>query len=110
MKMRTAAAVALLGILAVIAARLAPPYVRNHQLKAYLEQMARSPEAAALPAEMVRIRVLERARQLGLPVRGEQVRVDRDSSSTSIELRYVVPVDIYVSTVDLHFRPRARWR
>jgi len=108
--MRTAVAVVLLGILAVIAARLAPPYVRNHQLKAYLQQLSQNPETASLTGEMLRIRVVDRARQLGLPVRSEQVRVDRGASFTSIELRYVVPVDVYVSTVDLHFRSRARWR
>lgn len=105
--MRLAVAIVLLAVFIVIAARLTPAYFHNRDLKAYIEEVAGSREGAALPVEMLRTRVISRARQLGLPVRGDQVRITRGTAGLSIEIRYAVPVDIYISTVDLHFHPRA---
>jgi hypothetical protein len=105
--MRIASAIILLAVFVVIAARLTPPYFQNRDLKAYIEEVTESQEGATLPIEMLRTRVISRARQLGLPVGGDQVRITRGGAGLSIEIRYAVPVDIYISTVDLHFHPRA---
>ena len=105
--MRLAVAIVLLAVFIVIAARLTPAYFHNHDLKTYIDEVAGSREGATLPVEMLRTRVISRARQLGLPVRGDQVRITRGTAGLSIEIRYAVPVDIYISTVDLHFHPRA---
>ena len=108
--MRLAAAILLLAVLVVMAARLTPPFFENHQLQAYLVQVAASRENASVPLEVLRIRLVDKARQMGLPVRGSDVRVTRGQAGTSIDIRYVVPVDCYVSTIDLHLHARARAR
>ncbi len=105
--MRLAVAVILLAAFVVIAARLVPPYFHHYQFKDYIEQMADSPETAGLPEEMLRIRVIDGARRRGLPVRAGQVHISRGASGLGIDVRYVVPVDIYVSTVILHFHTHA---
>ncbi len=104
---RLAVAVVLLVAFGVIAARLVPPYFHHYQFKGYIEQMADSQETGGLPEEMLRIRVIDGARRRGLPVQAGQVRISRGASGMSIDVRYVVPVDIYVSTVILHFHTHA---
>ncbi len=108
--MRIAVALLLLAVFIVITARLVPPYFHDREFKAYIDDVASSPQSATLPVEMLRVRVIDRARQLGIPLRGDQVRVAREASVLKIDIRYVVPVDIYVSTVDLHFHARAGTR
>ncbi|MGB9606204.1 MAG: hypothetical protein ACPL88_10060, partial [Bryobacteraceae bacterium] len=60
--------------------------------------------------EWIRARVVNRAAQLGLPVRSDQVRLDRSRGRLELEVPYVAPVDLGPYTVDLHFRPRAGQR
>jgi hypothetical protein len=105
--MRLAVAVLLLAVFVMIAVRLTPPFFENRDLQAYIDQVAASHESAALPLEVLRIRLIDKARQMGLPVHGDQVRVTRGGAGTSIDIRYVVPVDFYISSTDLHFHARA---
>jgi hypothetical protein len=105
--MRLAVAVLLLAVFVVMGVRLTPPLFENRQLQAYLEQAAASRESAALPLEVLRVRIIDKARQLGLPVRASDVRVTRGQAGTSIDIRYMVSVDFYVSTIDLHLHARA---
>ena len=104
--MRFAVALLLLVVLVVMAVRLTPPLFENRQLRTYLEQIAASRESATLPLEMLRIRIVGKARQMGLPVRADDVRVTRGPTGLSIDIRYVVSVDVYVSTIDLHLHAR----
>ena len=104
--MRLAIAVLLLAVFVVMAVRLTPPFFENRDLQAHIEQVAVSPESAALHTEVLRMRLLERVRRMGLPVRGDQIRITRSKAGTSIDIRYVVPVDFYLTTIDLHFHPR----
>jgi hypothetical protein len=105
--MRLALAVLLLAVFVVVGVRLTPPFFENRQLQAYIEQVAASRESAALPLEVLRIRLIDKARRMGLPVRGDEVRVTRGPAGPSIDIRYVVPVEFYVSTIDLHLHARA---
>jgi hypothetical protein len=104
--MRLAVALLLLVVFIVMAVRLTPPLFENRQFRAYLDQVAASPESATLPLEMLRIRIVGKARQMGLPVRAGDVRVTRGPAGPSIDIRYVVSVDFYVSSIDLHLHAR----
>ncbi|MCE5307589.1 MAG: hypothetical protein LLG20_08090 [Acidobacteriales bacterium] len=106
-QVRLAVAAILLAAFGVIAARLVPPYLHNYEFKGYLEETVDSKETASLREEMLRIRVIDGARRLGLPVQAGQVHISHSASGMSIDVRYVVPVDIYISTVILHFHTRA---
>jgi len=108
--MRFAVAVLLLAVFIVAAVRLTPPFFEHRDLQAYVEQVAASQESATLPSEVLRIRLIDKARRMGLPVHADQVRVTRGKAGTSIDIRYVVPVDLYISTTDLHFHARAGTR
>jgi len=101
---RWAAGAAVLGALLGFGVLLVPHYRRNATFEQALEGIVRQGE---LPEEVLRTRVLDQAARLGLGVRAGQVRVRRTEAGVRIEVRYAIPVDLSVYTVDLHFRARA---
>ena len=104
---RAVAALAGLVVFTIILARLAPLYFKNLELQRFLDDTVQETSSATAPDDMLRARIVDRASRLGLPVRGDQIRVDRAGGRLVIDLRYAVPVDFGLSSVDLHFRPRA---
>lgn len=100
---RIAAGVGVLVILAAVAAALIPPYFDNMQLQRYLDdavELAQSPD-------LLRADIVNKAAQLGLPVRTGDVRVTRTGNGLRVDIVYVIRVDLPLYTVDLHFHPAA---
>lgn len=84
---------------------MAPVYFRNLELQRFVEGLR-----AAAPSstdDVLRARVLAEAADLHLPVKAENVRIERAEGNVRIEVRYVVRVDLPLYTVDLHFYPGA---
>ena len=86
---------------------LLPVYVRNFQFERSLEKIAADTESSTRADDLLRVRVLDRAARLGLPIRPDQVRFRRSKEGLGIEVRYVVPIDLPLYSVDLHFHPSA---
>jgi hypothetical protein len=101
-----AAALILTG-LAVAAVLMLPPYFQNLEFQRYLEQVVRQVDVAAYPPDLVRAQVLNKAAGMGLPVRGDQVSVERSGGGYRIRVLYIRRVDLLLYTVDLHFRSSA---
>ncbi len=87
--------------------RLAPYYVRNYQLQQYVEAVTQRVENREKADDLLRTWVVEKAANLQLPVKAENVQVKRSGEALRIDVRYVVRVDLPVYTVDLHFYPGA---
>lgn len=104
---RIVGGLAVLALLAVFAVRLLPVYLKNFQFEQYLEETVQLPATLERADALVRADVVNRAAQLGLPVRIDQVRVRRTEGHVRIEVLYIVPVDLPLYSVDLHFRPSA---
>ena len=105
---RTAAGVMVLLLMLVLAARLAPPYLRNLEFQnAMTEVLQRAAASDGSDAAILK-GVLDQAARLGLRVDPKDVRVRRAQGWLQVELRYEVPVGLPLYSVDLHFRPRAR--
>lgn len=102
--LRIGAAVVILAGLAVSAVLMLPPYYRNLEFQRRLEQLAQQSDAATQPAEVVRTQALSAAAELGLPVRSDQIAVERAGERYRLRVLYVRRVDLLVYTVDLHFR------
>jgi hypothetical protein len=94
-------------ILIVIGAFLVLPYAANWRLQGYLNDLADDPATAKNSAETVRTKVLNEAAGLGLPVHSEDVHVGVTQGTVSIDVLYIVHVDVAGYTIDLHFRPAA---
>jgi len=106
-RLRIAAAILILIILAFMGARLLPLYLENMRLQSYVEGIARNAENRTRPDDALRVAVLEKAAFLGLPVKADNVHIKRSSDSVRIDVRYIVHVDFPMYTVDLHFYPGA---
>lgn len=105
--LRPAAGAAVLLMLALIALLLIPPYVQNWKLQRFVNELHDDPAAAAQPVDAIRVRILNRAAALGLPVHNNDVHVTQSSGALRIDVLYVVHVDVAGYAVDLHFRPAA---
>lgn len=102
--LRIGAALAILAGLALSAVLMLPPYFRNLEFQRRLEQLAQQSDVATQPAEVVRTQALNAAAELGLPVRSDQVAVERAGERYRLRVLYVRRVDLLIYTVDLHFR------
>ncbi|MFB3826387.1 MAG: hypothetical protein ACE15B_06440 [Bryobacteraceae bacterium] len=104
---RLGAAAAVLAALIFFAARLAPIYYRNYQLQRHVENITQRVENFTKSDDLLRTWVVEKAADLDLPVRANNVQIRRSPESLRIDVRYVVRVELPVYTVDLHFYPGA---
>jgi len=106
-RVRIAAGAAVLGILAFFLLRLAPRYLDNLELQRFVEQTAARAENQAHSDDLLRTWIVEKAASLDLPVKADQVQVRRLPGQMRIEVRYVVPIDLTLYQVDLHFASSA---
>ncbi len=104
---RRAAGVLVLAAAAVVCAQLAPVYWKAWRFGRFVAEVAAHPEHRGRADEWVRAQLVNRAAELSLPVRSDQVRLERAGGRLEVEVRYVAPVNFAFYTVDLHFRPRA---
>ena len=104
---RLLAALALLVVFVYICGGLAPYLFQNLRLQRYVENLTQSADISTRSTAEVRSQVLERARELGLPVEAGDVQVEAVGGSIRIAVRYVVPVGFPGYTVKLHFAPSA---
>jgi uncharacterized protein DUF4845 len=86
---------------------LVPPYIENWKLQRYVNELVEDPATAALQPEVIRTKIVSRARNLGLPVQDSDVQIARVQDAVRINVLYLVHVDVAGYTVDLHFRPSA---
>jgi len=112
---RIVAAAAVLAALAFFILMFAPIYIRNMELQSFVATVPRRVEnqtkSGAPPSDdLLRTWVLEKARQLDLPVTADDVQIHRSPASDrveSIDVHYLVRVDLPGYTVNLHFYPGA---
>jgi hypothetical protein len=104
---RVAAALVILGGLVFFLAAFAPLYFRNLKLQNYVSEIARRADPGSQSDEALKRMVLERARQLQLPVSQEDVHVLHTPRGARIDVRYFVEVRLPGYSVNLHFYPGA---
>jgi hypothetical protein len=112
---RIAASIAVLLAFLYFIASFAPVYYRNYQLQSYVATLPQRVEsqtrAGSAPSDdVVREWVLEKARELRLPVVAADVQIQRAPAGgpvQSIGVQYKVRMDLPGYTVNLHFYPGA---
>jgi len=104
---RVAAAVAVLAALVFLIAVFSPIYVHNLELQNFVTEIAARPDAASKSDDLLRTLVLDKAHDLHLPVRNDNVKIEHAPEGMRIDVRYFVRVDLPGYTVDLHFYPGA---
>jgi hypothetical protein len=104
---RIAAGCLVLAALAFFAVLFAPVYIRNLKLQNYVDEMTHRVENEKQSDEVLRSRVLEKAHQLGLPVREDNVHIFRSADGLRIDVQYAVTVTAPFYSVGIHFYPGA---
>jgi len=104
---RVAAAIAVLAGLVFLLGMFAPYYFRNLELQNFVSGITRRGESQTKSDDVLRTWVIDKAHELGVPVREDNVHVMRSPDGVRIDVRYAVRVTLPGYTVDLHFYPGA---
>jgi len=104
---RVAAAVVLLAGLLLFAILFLPIYIHNLQLQNFVADVTERRDSASRSDDLLRTWVLDKAHQLDLPVRPDNVKIAHSPDGMRIDVRYQVRVDLPGYTVNLHFYPGA---
>ena len=104
---RIAAAIAVLAALLGFGVLFAPIYAGNLKLQSYVAEITHRVDSQNQPDEALRQNVLNKARELDLPVRADNVQITHLPDGLRIDVRYFVRVTLPGYTVDLHFYPDA---
>jgi len=104
---RLAAAALVLAALLAFTAMFAPIYIRNLELQNFVSDVAQRVENRTNSDDVLRTWVLDKAHELDLPVKEDNVQVIRSREGVRIDVRYFVRVTLPGYTVDLHFYPGA---
>jgi hypothetical protein len=104
---RIAASIIVLGVLGGFGVLFTPIYIHNLQLQQYVADLTHNAEAHSATDQSLRDNVLKKAGELDLPVKADNVHIDRVGDDLRIDVRYFVRVTLPLYTVDLHFYPGA---
>lgn len=104
---RIAAALAVLAALLGFAALFTPIYLDNLKLQSFVAEITHRPESLGQSDDALREVVVSKAKELDLPVKADNVHINRLPGSLRIDVQYFVRVNLPGYTVDLHFHPGA---
>ena len=106
-KWRMAAGGLVLLLLAVFGIRLVPLYYSNYQLQRFVSATTQRVGNRTKSDDLLRTWMVDKATSLDLPVKANDVHIDRSGDGLRIDIRYAVRVDLPGYTVSLHFYPGA---
>lgn len=104
---KTVVTLAFLATVVYVSFKVIPVYVNSYELEDFIRSQNPFWLTQHAPAEAIRDQVLNKARELELPVGRDQVNVQFGGGSVTVSADYTVPVDLKVYTLNLHFTPSA---
>ena len=104
---RVVAGCVVLAALAFFAILFAPVYIRNLKLQNYVDELTHAVGNEQQSDDVLRGWVLQKARQLALPVKEENVHIYRSADGLRIDVQYSVTVTAPFYSVGIHFYPGA---
>ena len=90
--------------LIVLAVRLVPVYVKKFEFDEAVREEAKFAAVREAPPPEVRLRLLRKAQELGLPIQAQQIRVTPSGQGIRISVSYTVPVQLPGYTLNLNFQ------
>ena len=94
-----------LGLAVLIAWKAIPVKLQSTELYDYMDELAKF-SAAQLPPDQLKKRILERAAQLQIQIRKEDIRVERNGDRIYMEVRYTIPVEYPGYTYQWNFHQK----
>jgi hypothetical protein len=86
-------------------AKVFPIYIDNFELQDYIQTQTPIWLNQRAPADAIKKTILAKADDLDLPVEDDDVTVEANQNKVSVSIDYIVPVDLKVYVLDLHFTP-----
>jgi hypothetical protein len=83
--------------------KVLPPMITNFEFQDDIDRQARYSLYSYADGETIRLKVLERARTLRLPVTVDQIHVERSADRVTIRVKYDLPIRVPVHPFKLHF-------
>jgi YbbR domain-containing protein len=104
---------ALIGVLLVVAAfyaawMLLPPYINNYQFQDDIQNEALINTYSSKTEQDIRNTLAKKAAEYGIPLKAEQINVQRSGAELSIWADYTVHVDLPGFPLDLKFHPATK--
>jgi hypothetical protein len=96
-----------LAALVFFAFLFAPVYIRNLKLQTYVDDLTHRAGSEKQPEDVLREQVLDKARQLDLPVTDDNVHIYRTADGLRIDVQYAVAISAPFYRVNIHFYPGA---
>jgi hypothetical protein len=94
-----------LGLVVLIAWKAIPVKIRSTELYDHMEELAKFAAARTPPDELEKS-ILDRARQLDIPLDKEHVLVERKGDRIYMEVEYSIPVEFPGYTWQWHFKQK----
>ena len=94
-------------IAAMAATKMIPVRVKVGQLTDYASEQAKW--AASQPADKIRTRLHNKARELELPVSKEQIKVTRTAAKLKVQMTFMVPIEFPGYTYEWNFDIDREW-
>lgn len=91
----------LLGIGVFTAWQMVPPKIADMQLKDYVEELAQLEPRKS--GEWFEQAILNRAKDLEIPLKKNDLKVDKTLRRVKVEMTYIVPIDFIVTTYKWKF-------
>lgn len=106
---------ALFGVAVVVVAfyvgwMVLPPYYNHYQFQDAVENEAKMASYSTKSEDDIRESLAKSARELELPIKAEQIHVQRQGSEVTIWTEYMVHVDLPLHPLDLKFSPSSKNR
>jgi hypothetical protein len=93
----------LLGVAILIAWKAVPVKMQSEELYDYMDELAKF-GAAHTTTEDLEKQILNRARELHIPLDKKNVKVERNGDRVYMEVEYTIPVELPGYTYQWHFR------
>jgi hypothetical protein len=106
-RLKTLFGVLFLAALVYLAIKIIPPFVNNYQLQDSLVEEARFAGVNRRDADAVRNDVFKKMKEIGVPGRREDIRVESIATGTRISIDYTVVVQLPGYEIPLKFHPTA---
>lgn len=108
--LKTIIFLAFVAALVFTAIKVFPIYFSNYQLSDYIRDRAVQAAVNRTSTDLVQTEVIHYARSLGVELGEDNVRVTNVEGTVRIRLDYTVPVDLEITTWNVHFTPSAESR
>ena len=108
-KLKLLFSLAIMGSMIFVAWRMIPPYIASYQLQDAMQTEARF-ATAAYPRkgeDDIREDIRKKAKELDIPVKREDIKINIENGSIEMSVDYAVPIDLAVYQFSISFHPHA---